>query len=133
MTRGRFATVSEDNERVASAIVDSAFAVHSTLGAGLLESVYEVCLAHELKKRGVSVKRQVIVPIAYDGIRFDEVFRLDILAGGSIVCEIKAVTEMQPVFEAQLLTYLKLTGYRLGFLINFHVPLIKDGIRRLIL
>lgn len=100
---------------------------------GLLESVYEVCFCHELSKRGLSYRRQVVVPIVYDGITFDEGLRLDVLVEELVICELKAVGTMHPVFLAQLLTQLKLTGKRLGFLINFNVPLIKQGIKRVIL
>jgi len=128
-----FAPTSAEEERVAKAIVDAAYTVHKTLGPGLLEQVYEVCFCHELGNRGLSYCRQVVVPIVYDGITFDEGLRLDVLVEDSIICELKAVETMHPVFTAQILTYLKLTGKRLGFLINFNVPLIKDGIQRLIL
>ncbi len=128
-----FAPLSDQEERVAKAIVDAAYAVHSALGPGLLESVYEVCFCHELAKRGLSYRRQVVVPIVYDGITFDEGLRLDVLVEDAVICELKAVDDMHPIFAAQLLTYLKLTGKRLGFLINFNVPLIKQGIKRMIL
>jgi GxxExxY protein len=113
--------------------VDAAFAVQSTLGPGLLEGVYEVCLAHEVKKRGETVERQIALPIEYDGIRLDAGLRLDMFISRSLVVEIKAVEMILPVHEAQLLTYLKLTGHRLGLLINFNVPLIRDGIKRIAL
>ena len=119
-------------ERVATQIVDAAFKVHSELGAGLLESVYEKCLAHELTKRGLKVERQVRVPIVYDGIVLDEPLRLDLLVEESVIVEVKAVEKMHPVFRCQMLTYLKLSGKRLGFMINFNVPLIKNGIERVI-
>lgn len=125
--------VSEQEERIATAVVDAAYAVHKALGPGLLESIYEVCFCHELGKRGLSFRRQVAVPIIYDGIRFEEGLRLDVLVGESVICELKAVETMTPVFQAQLLSQLKLTGKRLGFLINFNVPLIKQGIKRMVL
>jgi GxxExxY protein len=128
-----FAPTSDEEERVAKAIVDAAFAVHKGLGPGLLENVYEVCFCHELAKRGLSYDRQVVVPIVYDHITFDEGLRLDVLVEDLIICELKAVEIMHPVFTAQLLTYLKLAEKRLGFLINFNVPLIKRGIKRVIL
>jgi len=127
-----FSPITDEDERIAAAIVDAALAVHRQLGPGLLESVYEVCFCHELRKRRVETERQVIVPIIYDGLRFDEGFRIDVLAAGQVICEIKAVVELHPVCQAQLLTYLKLTNRRLGFLINFNVPPIKDGIQRLV-
>jgi GxxExxY protein len=129
----KHAPISDKEERIARDIVASAYAVHSALGPGLLENVYEVCFCHELTKHGLSFLRQVIVPIVYDGITFDEGLRLDVLVEDLVICELKAVETMHPVFLAQLLTQLKLTGKRLGFLINFNVPLIKQGIKRVIL
>jgi len=106
--------------------------VHRKLGPGLLESVYSICLAHELRKRGLKVDREVMLPIIYDDIRLESALRLDLLVESRIVIEAKAVEKLIPVFDAQLLTYLKLTGYPLGFLVNFNVPLIKDGLKRII-
>jgi GxxExxY protein len=128
-----YAPISDKKERIAKAVVDAAYTVHSTPGPGLLENVYEVCFCHELAKRGLSYRRQVAVPIVYDGITFDEGLRLDVLVEEMAICELKAVEVMHPVFMAQLLTQLKLTGKRLGFLINFNVPLIKQGIKRVVL
>ncbi len=128
-----FGPLSEKEETVASKIVDAAFTVHSQLGPGLLEKIYEVCLCHELTKRKLSYRRQVELPIVYDGMTFDEGLRLDVLVEESIICELKAVDEMNPLWEAQLLSYLKLTHNRLGVLINFNVPIIKRGIKRIIL
>ncbi|MBI5761559.1 MAG: GxxExxY protein [Planctomycetales bacterium] len=125
--------LSEREEQLATAIVDSAFTVHKKLGPGLLESVYERCFCHELGKRGLTYRRQVPVPIVYDELEFDEGFRLDVLVEELVICELKAVVDLHPVFEAQLLTHLRLFKRRLGFLINFNVPLIKDGLRRFIL
>jgi len=119
-----------ETEGIATEIVDSAFKVHTALGPGLLESVYEVCMAHELGTRGIHVGRQVPVPIVYGGIKLDDGLRLDLLVEDRIIVELKAVQDILPVHEAQLLTYLKLTGKRLGFLINFNSHLIKTGIRR---
>ena len=127
------APLSDKEERIATAIVDSAYAVHSTLGPGLLERIYEVCFCHELRKREMTPRRQVVVPLVYDGITFDEGLQLDVLVEDSVICELKAVETMNPVFMAQLLTQLKLTGKRLGFLLNFNVPRIRDGIKRVIL
>jgi len=114
-------------------IVDAAFSVHSTLGPGLLEHVYEVCLFHELREREIKVERQVSLPISYRGIKIDGGLRLDMVVQSRVVVEIKTVDEIHPVHKAQMLTYLKLTGYRLGLLINFNVPVIKDGILRVVL
>ncbi|HEY2329601.1 MAG TPA: GxxExxY protein [Verrucomicrobiae bacterium] len=132
-TKKKFASVSPEIERLATEVVDSAFKVHSALGPGMLESVYETCLAHELGKRGLSFQTQVSFPIIYDGVRLDAGLRIDLLVENKLVVELKAVETMLPLFEAQLLTYLKLTDMRLGLLINFNVTKIKDGIRRIIL
>ena len=124
--------LTDQEERVAKAIVDAAFAVHSTLGPGLLESIYELSLCHELAKRGLSFRRQVEVPVVYDGITFQAALRLDVLVEELVICELKAAETDNPVFSAQILTQLKLTGKRLGLLIDLNVPRIKDGIRRII-
>ena len=121
----------DEIDEVARAIVDCSLRVHKVLGPGLLEKVYEACLSHELEKSGYLVERQVAVPIVYDGLAFDEGFRLDLLVQARVVCEIKAVEKHNPVWEAQLLSYLKLAGKPLGMLINFNVPLMKDGIKRM--
>ena len=118
---------------LAKKIVDAAYTVHKILGPGLLEKVYEVCFCHELSKRRLKYKRQVDIPILYDGITFNEGLRLDVLVEELIICELKAVDDMNPVWEAQILSHLKLTGKRLGFLISFNVPLINNGINRIIL
>jgi len=128
-----FTPLSKKEECIARKIVDAAYAVHRILGPGLLEKVYEVCFCHELSKRGLEYQRQVDISIVYDGITFNEGLRLDVLVEELIICELKAVDEMNPVWEAQLLSHLKLTGKRLGFLINFNVPVIKMGIKRIIL
>jgi GxxExxY protein len=128
-----FQPLSEREEKLAREIVDSAFRVHKGLGPGLLESVYEACFCHELRKRGIAFKRQVPLPIRYDEIIFQEGYRLDVLAEGLIVCELKAIETLQPVHSAQVLTYLRFSGKRLGFLINFNTKFIRDGIHRLIL
>jgi GxxExxY protein len=119
-------------ERIAREIVDAAFKVHTALGPGLLESVYETCLEYELLKRGLRVERQKKVTIRYDDVELDDALRLDLLVEGLVLVEVKAVETMHPVFTAQTLTYLKLTDRRLAFLINFNVVRIKDGIKRLI-
>ena len=120
-------------EDVAKAIVGASLKVHRALGPGLLEKIYESCLSYELQKSGCKVERQVSVPIHYGDLTFDEGFRLDLLVQGCVVCEIKAVEKHNTVWEAQLLSYMKLTGCRLGLLINFNVPVIKNGIKRMIL
>ena len=129
----KFQLLSKREESVAEKIVDAAFTVHKVLGPGLLERVYEVCFCHEPFKRNLKYQRQVDLPITYDGMIFDEGLRLDVLVEELIICELKAVDEMNPVWKAQILSHLKLTDKRLGFLINFNVPLIKNGINRIIL
>jgi len=124
--------VSSEVDATARAIVDAAVKVHKTLGPGLLESVYEACLYHELVQRGLRVERQVAVPIVYDGITLREGLRLDLLVNNLVICELKAVESLQPVHQAQLLTQLRLSGKRLGLLLNSNVALMKDGIRRLV-
>jgi GxxExxY protein len=121
-----------EHDRVARQIVDSAFAVHTTLGPGLLESVYEQCLATELRIRDLSVERQVALPIVYRNTRIEAGLRMDMVVEGLVIVEAKAVETILPIHEAQLLTYLKLSGLQLGLLINFNVTLIKNGIRRLV-
>ena len=128
-----FKPLSDREEFIAERIVDAAYTVHRALGPGLLERVYEACLCHELSKRELKYQRQVDIPIAYDGMIFDEGLRLDVLVEDLVICELKAVDEMHPVWKAQLISHLKLTGKRLGFLINFNVPLIKNGIKRIII
>lgn len=113
--------------------MDAALKVHRTLGPGLLESVYETCLAYELTRRGLRVLRQVRVPIVYDGTKLDADLPIDLLVEDCVIVEVKSVEAMNPVFKAQALTYLKLTGHRLCLLINFNVELIKNGINRVIL
>jgi GxxExxY protein len=125
--------IDEKTNWVAKQVVDAAFAVHSRLGAGLLESVYEACLVYELRKRRLPVLSQVKIPVVYDSIQLEVGFRIDLLVEQCVIVELKAVESIAPVHKAQLLTYLKLSGHRLGLLINFNVPLIKDGIQRLIL
>ncbi|MBE7444899.1 MAG: GxxExxY protein [Planctomycetia bacterium] len=113
-------------------IVDAAVAVHMELGPGLLESVYEVILAYELKKRGLSVDRQVSIPIEYHGIKFDEGFRVDILVENKVIIELKSVESVNKAHKKQVLTYLRLTGHKLGYLLNFGEAFMKDGISRII-
>jgi GxxExxY protein len=120
-------------ESIAQRIVDAAYTVHKALGPGLLENVYEVCFCHELEKRGLSYQRQVAVPITYDGMIFNEGLRLDVLVEGKVICELKTVESLNDVHQAQLLSQMKLTGKRLGFLINFNVAVIKYGLKRMIL
>ena len=133
MHKGNFLPLSAEEEMTGKRIVNAAYVVHKTLGPGLLEKVYEVCFCHELFKKGIEFKRQISIPIVYDGIVFDEGLRLDVLVEDLVICELKAQDQLNSVWEAQVLSHLKLTNKRLGYLINFNVPLIKDGIKRFIL
>jgi len=126
-------TLSPRTEEIATEIVDAAFSVHSALGPGLLESVYEECLAHEFSERSLSFDRQLVLPINYKNHQIDSGLRLDFLVEDQIVIEIKAVEALVTVHTSQLLTYLKLSNCRIGFLINFNVALIKNGIHRYVL
>jgi GxxExxY protein len=118
-----------ENE-VSFQIRKSAFAIHTALGPGLLESVYETLLSHELRKAGLDVKTQVALPVLYDGLRLENGFRMDLLVEGKVIVELKSVEVLLEVHHMQLLTYLKLSGHKLGLLLNFNVPLIKAGIFR---
>lgn len=113
-------------------VLGCALRVHKALGPGLLESAYEACLAHEIEKIGLPFKRQLLLPVNYDGIKIDAGYRLDLLVGNLVVVEAKAVERILDVHRAQLLSYLKLGGYKLGYLLNFNVSLMKDGICRLV-
>ena len=118
-------TVDESTERIAGKIVDAAYAVYRKLGPGLLEKVYEICFCYELEKRGLNYKRQVVIPIVYDQLTFTEGLRLDVLVEDCIICELKALENVNPVWEAQIISHLKLTDKKLGFLINFNVSRFK--------
>ena len=122
-----------DLEDLATALVDSAFKVHHTLGPGLLESVYESCVSIELTRRGIGYEKQAPMPLVYEGVNVDGGFRLDLLVEKSVVLEIKAVEKLLPIHPSQLLTYLKLANLRLGFLINFNVLMFKEGVKRIVL
>lgn len=122
----------ERTEEIAKIIVNSAFKVHKELGPGLLERVYEVCLAYEINKAGLEVQSQIDLPIIYDGVILKEKLRLDLIVENSVIVEVKAVEIVNPVWQAQIISQLKLTDNQLGFLINFNVPLIKNGIKRFI-
>jgi GxxExxY protein len=119
-------------EAESAAVIDAAIKIHSALGPGLLESAYQVCLVHELRKRGLRARSQVRVPILYDGVRLDAGYRIDILVEESVVVEIKAVANVLPIHHAQLLSYLKLSRHRIGLLLNFHVLRMRDGIQRVV-
>ena len=117
---------------ISGQVVDAAMKVHTALGPGLLENAYEACLEHELGKRGLRVKRQVALPVVYDGVQIDLGYRLDLLVEDAVIVELKAADRIAPIHEAQLLSYLKLSGRKLGLLINFNVLHLKDGIRRMV-
>ena len=121
-----------DENALGEKIIGCALTVHKALGPGLLESVYEVCLTHELRKAGLDVKRQVPLRVVYDDIEIEAAYRLDLLIADLVVVEVKAVDATLPLHRAQLLSYLKLGGYRLGYLLNFHIPLMRDGIHRVV-
>lgn len=122
----------QKQEEIGKAILDAAMKVHSALGCGLLESAYEACLAHELLKRGLSVERQVALPIHYDGVTVDAGYRIDLLIDKLVIIELKAVEKMLNIHQAQLMSYLKLSGCKLGYLLNFNVVHLKDGIKRIV-
>ena len=123
----------QETEDIATKVYNAALRVHKTLGPGLLERVYEVCLCHEMGKKGLSIQSQMNVPIVYDGIEFEEGYRIEVLVEDQIILELKAADKYNPVWQAQVLSYLKVTGKRLGIIINFNVPLLKDGVQRVIL
>jgi GxxExxY protein len=123
---------SMNENEIAKRIVSAAYRIHTGLGPGLLESVYEAVLAHELAKQGLRVARQVPMPVVYDGVRFDQGFRVDIMVNEKVIVELKSVAELAPVHKKQLLTYLRLADKRLGLLINFGARLIRDGITRVV-
>jgi len=124
--------ITQSEELLGKEIVDCAFKVHKQLGPGLLEKIYEVCFCHELAKKGIKHKRQIDIPIVYDTLVFDEGLRLDVLVEDLIICELKAVELVNPLWQAQIISHLKLTQKRLGFLINFNVSTIKEGIKRFV-
>ena len=111
-------------------VVDAAMKVHSALGPGLLEAAYESCLEHELRKRGCSVARQVLIPLEYENVRLDAGYVADLIVNDRVIVELKAVAKLLPIHAAQLISYLRLGGFRVGLLINFHEPRLKDGLKR---
>jgi GxxExxY protein len=125
--------LTEREEFLATEIVDAAYKVHKELGPGLLEKVYEACFCHELEMKEIPYQRQVDLPINYKSkLFFEEGVRMDVFVNGLVVCELKSVLEIHPVWRKQIISHLKLTKLRLGFLINFNVPVIKDGINRFV-
>ena len=127
-----FEPISPDVEKIGKAVLDAAFKVHTALGPGLLESVYETTVAYEIRKGGLLVETQVAMPIIYDNTKLESGLRLDMLVEKCVIVELKSVEKMNPVYEAQLMTYLRLSKIRLGFLINFNVAHLKDGIKRMV-
>jgi len=117
---------------ISGEVIDAAMAVHSTLGPGLLEGIYETCLKHELYTRGIETKSQVQLPVHYDGLTLDAGYRLDLLVEDQIILELKSVDKLLPIHHAQLLTYLKLSNISLGLLINFNSVHLRDGIKRMV-
>jgi GxxExxY protein len=125
--------VSDDIDRLGRKILDAAFIVHKALGPGLLESVYETCLAEELRKAGLEVKRQVTVPVTYGEVRVEAGYRIDLLVERTVIVEVKAIDALASIHTAQVLTYLRFTRLRLGYLINFNTVMLKNGLRRIAL
>lgn len=128
----KFLPLSEREEEIGKIIVNSAFKVHKALGPGLLEKIYEICFVYELHKAGLNAVRQIDLPVRYDGMIFEDGLRLDVFVEDLVIVEIKAVEQVNPLWSAQVLSHLNLTEKRLGFLINFNVELIKNGIKRII-
>jgi len=127
-----FQPIAPNVEKIGKAVLNAAFKVHTTLGPGLLESVYETTMAYEIRKSELVVATQVALPILYDGQKLESGFRLDMLVEKCVIVELKSVETMNPIYEAQIMTYLRLSGVRLGFLINFNVKHLKDGIKRFV-
>ena len=125
--------MAKDLNSITEAIIGAAMAVHKALGPGLLESAYEACLAFELAEREMAVEQQKAMPVTYRGVKLDCGYRLDVLVEGRVIVELKTVDKLQPIHEAQLLSYLKLSGCQVGLLINFNVKVLRNGIRRLVL
>jgi len=126
-------TTMDDLNLLTEQIIGASIEVHKVLGPGLLESAYEECLCHELKIRSINFERQYPLPVVYKAVQLDCGYRIDLLVAKKVVVEIKAISKIEPIHEAQLITYLKLGGWKLGLLINFNAPVLKDGIRRKII
>jgi GxxExxY protein len=127
-----YAAIPTRTEAAARVAVDGAFQVHKTLGPGLLESAYEHCLAYAIARRGLSVQRQVALPLVYEGEKLDAGYRLDLVIDGAVITGVKAIDALAPIHDAQILTYLKLSGLRIGLLMNFNVALLKQGLKRFV-
>jgi GxxExxY protein len=131
-TEGRRVTTATDLNRLTENVIGCAMKVHSVLGPGLLESAYEACLKYELQQKGLTVQSQHPLPIEYGPVRLDVGYRLDLLVEEKVILELKAVERTLPIHEAQLLSYLKLSGLKVGLLLNFHVAHFRDGIKRMV-
>ena len=129
---GRYEPLSEREEFLGREIVDAAYRVHKTLGPGLLERVYEACFCRELEKKGIKFKRQADIQMFYDDSLLDDTFRVDVFVEDLVICELKSVEQINPIWPLQIISHLKISRKRLGYLINFNVARIKDGIRRYI-
>jgi GxxExxY protein len=127
-----FAPIPNETERIGKVVLDAAFKVHTVLGPGLLESVYGVAMKHVIEQNGILAEKEVKLPIMFEGVELESALRIDLLVNKCVIAELKSVESMNPVFEAQLMTYLRLSKVRLGFLINFNVPHLKDGIKRMV-
>jgi len=121
-----------NGNQLTNEIIGSAIEVHRNLGPGLLESTYEECMAYELQERQLTIKRQIEIPVLYKGTQLEQKYRIDLLVNNQVIIELKSVNKLEPVHDAQLLTYLKLANKRYGLLLNFNVPVMKQGIRRLL-
>ena len=121
-----------NGNQLTNEIIGSAIEVHRNLGPGLLESTYEECMAYELQERELTIKRQIEIPVLYKGTQLEQNYRIDLLVNNQVIIELKSVNKLEPVHDAQLLTYLKLANKRYGLLLNFNVPVMKQGIRRLL-
>ncbi len=124
--------MNRNNNEISGAVVDAAMKIHSALGPGLLESAYAACLKHELIKRGLRVSCEVPLPVVYDGVRLEAGYRLDMVVEDTVVVELKAIEALAPIHQAQIISYLKLSGKPIGLLINFHALHLKDGIKRFV-
>jgi len=122
----------KDINQISAQVIDAAMKVHTALGPGLLESAYEGCLLHELRKRGIRALSQVVLPVVYDTVTIDVGYRIDVLVEDCVIVELKSIDKLVPIHEAQLLTHLKLSGVKVGLLINFNVLHLKDGIKRMV-
>jgi len=131
-SRKIYSPIPAETERVGKLVLDAAYKVHNVLGPGLLESVYQIAVKHVLEAGGTSVETEVKLPIMFEGVKLESALRIDVLVEKCVIVELKSVEKMNPVYEAQLITYLRLSKVRLGFLVNFNVPHLKDGIKRIV-